>query len=168
MGFYAPAQFIQDARRHGAEIYPVDVNQSAWECTLESVGSAPPQIKLGLSTVSGLAGAVGKSIALARRDGEFRRIGELARRVTLDRRAVKCLAAAGAFATLAGNRHQSYWVALGIEEPWTLGDVPRVEAQPMLAVPSEGQDVVADYASIGLSQGRHPLSMLREQLTSAG
>ena len=66
---------------------------------------------------------------------------------------------------LAGNRHQSYWAAMGVEEAWALGDAPLLEAQPLLAKPTEGQDIAADYASVGLTLRRHPLALLREQLT---
>src|SRR5579872_6529211 len=53
---------------------------------------------------------------------------------------------------------------MGVEEAWALGDVSPTEAQPLLAKPTEGQDIVADYASTGLTLGRHPLSLLRERL----
>ncbi|HYE61403.1 MAG TPA: PHP domain-containing protein [Phycisphaerales bacterium] len=35
MGFYAPAQLVRDAKEHGVEVRPVDVNLSTWDCTLE-------------------------------------------------------------------------------------------------------------------------------------
>jgi error-prone DNA polymerase len=94
----------------------------------------------------------------------FRDTSDLARRAKVDRYAFKCLAAAGALATLSGNRHQSYWSALGVEEPWALGEASLMEAQPLLSKPTEGQDIAADYASLRLSLGRHPLALLREHL----
>jgi error-prone DNA polymerase len=42
MGFYAPAQIIGDARRHGVEVRPVDVNFSDRDCTLEPLSPAAP------------------------------------------------------------------------------------------------------------------------------
>ncbi|HEV7165180.1 MAG TPA: error-prone DNA polymerase [Gammaproteobacteria bacterium] len=160
MGFYAVAQLVQDARRHDVEIRPVDVNKSAWECTLEPAG-AQPAVRLGLRMVSGLNEVVGTAIAAAR---PFRDTSDLARRAPIDRYAFKCLASAGALAAIAGNRHQSYWSALGVEEPWTLGEASLMEAQPLLSKPTEGQDIAADYASLRLTLGRHPLALLREQL----
>lgn len=164
MGFYAPAQLIQDARRHGVEVRAVDVNRSDWECTLERDDCASPSVRLGLLMVSNLGEAAGKQLVAQRAHGQFKSVADLAHRVSLDRHAIKMLAAAGAFATLAGNRHQSYWAGLGIEEPWALGDAPSAEAKPLLAVPSEGQNLVADYQSLGFTLGRHPLALLRHEL----
>lgn len=164
MGFYAPAQLAQDARRHGVEIRPPDVNKSEWDCTLEPAG-AQPAVRMGLRMARGLDESTGMAIAAAR---PFRDPSDLARRAGVDRYAFKCLAAAGALAKLAGNRHQSYWAAMGVEEPWALGDALLTEAHPLLAVPSEGQDIVSDYAGLGLTLGRHPLSLLREQLLRRG
>jgi len=161
MGFYAAAQLTQDARRHGVEIRPVDVNRSEWDCTLEPAG-AQPAVRLGLRMVSGLSEDVGRKIAASR---PFEDAISLARRTGADRFDFKCLASAGALSQLAGNRHQSYWAALGVEEAWGLGDAPLLEAQPLLVKPTEGQDIAADYASVGLTLRRHPLALLREQLT---
>jgi error-prone DNA polymerase len=41
MGFYAPAQIVRDAREHGVEVRPADVNCSDWDCTLETLFSQP-------------------------------------------------------------------------------------------------------------------------------
>lgn len=160
MGFYAVAQLVWDARRHGVEIRSTDVNRSEWDCSLEPAG-AQPAVRLGLRMVNGLREETGKGIAAAK---PFRDPTDLARRAAVDRFNFSCLAAAGALAKLAGNRHQSYWAALGVEEPWALGDLSPMEAQPLLAKPTEGQDIVADYASLGLTLGRHPLTLLRDQL----
>ncbi len=159
-GFYAVAQLVWDARKHGVEIRPVDVNRSKWDCILEPAG-AQPAVRLGLRMVSGLREATGYAIAAAK---PFRDPTDLARRASVDRFNFSCLATAGALAKLSGNRHQSYWAALGVEAPWALGDLSPTEAQPLLIKPTEGQDIVADYASLGLTLGRHPLSLLRDQL----
>ena len=58
MGFYAPAQLVQDARRHGVEVRPPDVQASDWDCTLE--GGA---LRLGLRMVGGLGEKEGRRIA---------------------------------------------------------------------------------------------------------
>ncbi len=160
MGFYAVAQLVWDARRHGVEIRPVDVNRSDWDCSLEPAG-AQPAVRLGLRLVNGLQEDVGRAIAAAR---PFHDATDLGRRAGVNRFNFSCLAAAGALAKLAGNRHQSYWAALGVEAPWSLGDLSPMEAQPLLAKPTEGQDIAADYGSLGLTLGRHPLTLLREQL----
>ncbi|HEY1990970.1 MAG TPA: OB-fold nucleic acid binding domain-containing protein, partial [Gammaproteobacteria bacterium] len=164
MGFYAPAQIIQDARRHGVEVRPVDVNQSGWDSCLEDAGKQQPAVRLGLHCVGGLQEDTGRRIEAARREASFQDVPDLAHRAALDRKAFKRLASAGALGPLAGHRHQAYWAALGVDEPWELGAAHATEAHPLLARPTEGQDIVADYASLGFTLGRHPLALLRPQL----
>jgi len=88
MGFYAPAQLVQDARRHGVEVRPPDVCASVWDCTLEDGA-----VRLGLRMVGGLAQAAAGRIVLARVQGLFACVEDLARRAALDRRELRCLAA---------------------------------------------------------------------------
>jgi error-prone DNA polymerase len=167
MGFYAPSQLVQDARRHGVEVRPVDVNRSNWDCTLEPAG-AQPAVRLGFRMVSGFAEESAQAIVEVRGPYPFKNAVELARRAKTDRATFKRLARAGAMATMEGHRHVSFWAALGIEMPWELGEVDLREASPMLAPPTEGQDILADYASVGLTLGRHPLALVREQLQRRG
>ena len=162
MGFYSPSELLQDARRHGVEVRPVDINCSNWECGLETVDGEQPIVRLGLCMVSGLAEETANCIVQARGDRPFTDVAALALRVKLDKAALRQLATAGALAGIAGNRHQSYWSAMATEAPWALGDAPLHEARPLLHVPSEGENLLADYASLGLTLGRHPLALLRE------
>jgi error-prone DNA polymerase len=153
---------VQDARRHGVEVRPVDVLASDRECTLE--GSAPA-LRLGLAMVKGLSEAGGERVVAARREEPFADIADLARRARLDARDLKCLAAAGALNRLADHRRRAYWDVAGVEAPTPLlADAPVVEAPPRLRPPTEGEDLVADYASLGLTLGRHPLALLRSRL----
>ncbi|MCL4802300.1 MAG: error-prone DNA polymerase [Burkholderiales bacterium] len=164
MGFYAPAQLVQDARRHNVEVRPVDATASAWDCTLEP-GASAPTVRLGLRMVKGLPQAAAERIVRARAERPFASVDDLARRTALDRRELKCLAAADALAALAGHRRLAYWHVAGAETaPHLLRDAPFVEADPALAAPSEGERLAADYASVGLTLGRHPLALLRPQL----
>ncbi len=167
MGFYAPAQLVQDAQRHGVEVRPADVEQSDWDCTLEAergrCGTAT--IRLGLRMVKGLSAEAGTRITAARAAGVFADVTDLARRAALDRGDVKALSRAGALKNLAGNRHQANWAALGVDRPVEVIAEARIaEATPLLRKPSEGEDVIADYAHLGLTLGRHPLALLRERL----
>jgi error-prone DNA polymerase len=154
MGFYAPSQLTQDARAHGVELRPVDVRDSDWDCTLE--GDA---VRLGLRRVAGLPEAAGRRIVAQR---PFQSLPDLAHRAGLNRKELRCLAAAGALASLAGHRHLAHWAAAGAERP--VLEAPVVERMPVLPAPTEGQDIVADYASLGLTLGRHPLALLRKRL----
>jgi len=159
MGFYAPAQLVQDARRHGVEVRPADACASDWDCTLE--GGA---VRLGLCMAGGLAEAAGRRVAAQR---PYASVAELARRAGLNRRDLGCLAAAGALASLAGHRRFARWLASGAENRPALG-VPIEGAVPAFAPPPEGEEIAADYASLGLTLGRHPLALLRENLERLG
>src|SRR4051812_1712486 len=155
MGFYAPAQLVQDARRHGVEIRPPDVNASDWDCTLEDQA-----LRLGLRMVSGLAEAAGRRIASGK---PYMSVHEL----ELNRKDLRALAAAGALQSLVGHRRLAHWSAAGAARRAPL-DRPAAEPLPELTAPSEGADIVADYASLGLTLGRHPLALLRRQLERRG
>jgi error-prone DNA polymerase len=164
MGFYAPAQLVQDARRHGVEVRPPDVCASAWDCTLED-----GTVRLGLRMVGGLAQAAAGRIVLARAQGFFASVEDLARRAELDRRELRCLAAGGALAALAGHRRQAHWAAAGILPLRGVLRNARLDEVPLaMAAPDEGEDIVADYASLGLTLGRHPLALLRPRLQRLG
>jgi error-prone DNA polymerase len=196
MGFYAPAQLVQDARRHGVEVLPVDVCISEWECALEGGAGAPrsgdatpeargrpqersgqlrgteaggaptPAVRLGLLMVKGLPLAAAERIVAARAQQPFNGVEDLARRAGLDAHVMKCLAAADALKPLSSHRRAAYWEVAGIEPPTPLlGDAPVLESVPALAAPSEGESLIADYASVGLTLGRHPLALLRDRLT---
>jgi error-prone DNA polymerase len=164
MGFYAPAQLVQDARRHGVEVRPPEVGASLWDCTLE--GGA---LRLGLRMVGGLAQGAGARIVAARARGAFASVEDLARRAALGRRDLDCLAAGGALAALAGHRRQAHWAAAGIAQAAGVLREASID-EPALALPppGEGEDIVADYASLGMSLGRHPLALLRPRLSRLG
>ncbi len=161
MGFYTPSLLVQDARRHGVEVRPVDATASEWECTLET-GTA---VRLGFLLVQGLSQPGAERIVAARRIRQFDDVEDLARRAELNRRDLKCLAAAGAFEALAGHRRNAYWQVAGIETgAHILRDAPVEETPAILPTPTEGENLVADYASTGLTLGRHPLALLRSRL----
>jgi error-prone DNA polymerase len=168
MGFYGPSQLVQDARRHGVEVLPVDALASDWDCTLEpAAGPASAgdvRLRLGLRMVAGLSRAGAGRLIEARRL-PFESFGQLALRAGLERRDLECLAQAGALAGVAGHRRAALWTVAGIEQPAPLlRDCVVREPTPTLPLPTEGEDIVADYASLGLTLGRHPLQLLRPQL----
>ena len=183
MGFYAPAQLVRDTRAHGVEVRPVDVCVSDWDCTLESREPAeetqhgiPHQsaLRLGMCLVKSFSKEGAHRLMEARKQQRFMSVQDLAERAVLDRGDLEALAAAGAFAALSGNRHLAYWEVAGTERTPRapkLGVLelgartgPSVEGQPLLPAPTEGERIVADYASVGLTLGRHPLALLRERL----
>jgi error-prone DNA polymerase len=108
-----------------------------------------------------------KRIVCERARQPFLHVADLAHRAQLDRRDLTALAAAGALAALAGHRHDAVWEVAGVEKlPPILAGATFAEQAPALPAPTEGQDIVADYRSIGLTLGRHPLALLRKQLTA--
>ncbi|HET7765574.1 MAG TPA: error-prone DNA polymerase [Burkholderiales bacterium] len=160
MGFYSPSQLVQDARRHGVEVRPIDVTASEWECTLEVAA-----VRLGLHMVHGFSEAAGKRVVEARARGVLESVEDLAHRAALDRGDLRCLAAAGALAPLAGHRRQAHWSVAGVAAgTHILSGAPAAESRPVLPPPTEGETLLADYASTGLTLGRHPLALLRARL----
>jgi error-prone DNA polymerase len=172
MGFYQPAQIVQDIRRrHGIAVRPVDVRHSDWDSTLESWPDAldrQPAIRLGLRTLRGMPQAAAGRIMVARRHAPFRDVDDLVDRAELDRKARDLLAEAGALRGLAGHRHRARWASAGAERqlPLFADTAPPAEARIALPPPSAGEDVRADYATTGLTLGRHPLALIRRQLVA--
>ncbi|WP_342702948.1 error-prone DNA polymerase [Burkholderia arboris] len=171
MGFYPPSQLVQDAKRHGVQVMPIDVTQSNWEASLEALpGQLPPHgqpaVRLGLSLVRGLGEAAARRIEAARATGPFGNVDTLARRAQLERRDLEALAAANALATLAGHRRDALWQAVAAApERDLLAAAPIDEAeQPALDAPSEADDILADYHTTGLTLNRHPVALLRPAL----
>ena len=165
MGFYSASQLTQDARRHGVEIRPVDVNRSDWDCTLEARDDGQAAMRLGLRQVKGLSEDAGRQVAVARGETAYSSIQQLQERTGLDRRELGALASAGALVSLEGHRHRARWAVAGVEQPTPLfTSMDRFEAVPLLKKPTEGQDIVADYQSLGLTLERHPLQLLRHRL----
>jgi error-prone DNA polymerase len=172
MGFYAPAQLVRDARAHGVEVRAVDACVSGWDSTLERRADGEPALRLGLRLVKSLSQSGVTRLLAARAQRPFASVPDLATRAALDRGDLEALAAAAALASLSGNRHLAFWEVAARERPLPLGFAPArradlEEGRPLLAAPSEGEGIAADYASLGLTLGRHPLALLRERLAAA-
>ena len=147
------------------EIRPVDINDSDWDCTLETGDDGQAAMRLGLRQVKGLSEESGKRVADARGDELYSSIQQVQERTGLDRRELGALASAGALESLAGHRHRARWDVAGVEKPTPLlTSMDRFEAAPLLKKPTEGQNIVADYQSLGLTLERHPLRLLRHRL----
>ena len=160
MGFYTSRQLIDDLRRHKGKVYEIDVCFSSRESTLE--GDA---LRLGLHLVKGLSRNGAEQLLIARKHRAFLNVADLARRAQLNRGDLEALAAADALHSLAGHRYRARWACAGIKtEHPLLQNTVMQEATPLLKAPTEGENLVADYASTGLSLGRHPLALLRKQL----
>jgi len=122
-------------------------------------------LRLGLGLVKGLKVSSSEQLVSARQTRKFESVEDLARRSGLDRGDLSALAAADALASLAGHRRNALWETLAIDEATRLA-LPAAPVQvPLLAEPTEGDNIVSDYASVGLTLRRHPLALLRERLS---
>ncbi|HVX04000.1 MAG TPA: error-prone DNA polymerase, partial [Rhodanobacteraceae bacterium] len=168
MGFYSPDQLLQDARRHGIRVLPVDVRYSVWDCMLETpLGTTRPAIRMGLRMIRGFPEDAANNLAAQRGQRPFRDVPDLCARAKLDARQRALLADAGALRGLAGHRHRARWSIAGVESPTPLfAGAPAVaETAVALPLPTRAEDVRADYALTGTTLGPHPLTFLRALLT---
>jgi error-prone DNA polymerase len=171
MGFYAPSQLIQDAVRHGVQVLPPDVSHSPWDSKLGSdsnlsdSNSSRPAVRLGLRMIGGLSQAAGERIAAARAESPFASVEDMSLRAQLDVKDLKALAAGDALLSLAGHRRQQVWEAAAQQRaPELLRGAPIHEEALELQAAKEGEEIVFDYASLGLTLRRHPLALLRPRL----
>jgi len=115
--------------------------------------------------VKGLSEESGRCIEESRSTGLFENTQQLVERTGLGKRELGVLASAGALKMLEGHRHRARWAVAGVEQPTALfPSVERYEAAPLLRQPTEGQNIVADYQSTGLTLERHPMHLLRDRL----
>ena len=164
MGFYAPAQLIRDARAHGVEVLPPDVNHSGWDHRLEPRGGSLA-IRLGLRSIAGLGYAQAARIEAHRAAAPFTSFAEFSRRTGLPQPVLRRLSEADAFGSLALNRRTALWQALAEDHtvrPLFADD----EDEPLPELPSlsEESQVMADYRTLGFTLRKHPLAFLRERL----
>ncbi|MFO0871050.1 MAG: error-prone DNA polymerase [Pirellulales bacterium] len=181
LGFYAPAQLVRDAREHGVRVRPVDVNASAWDCTLElppdseqpsGTSAAAPAVRLGFRLLQGLPRRAIERLLAARQDGAFRSVGDVERRAGLAAPLLARLAEADVFRSLEVDRRAALWQALGrdrrpVDRPLLAGIVAEEEELPVeLPELPLVEQVLADYRTTGLSLQGHPLSFFRSLLAS--
>ncbi len=183
MGFYAPAQLVADAKKHGVVVRNVDVNHSDWETTLEShhpssgdpdstepADGSGPAMRLGLRTIRGLSQETADRIADRRANGgPYRDVADLVRRTRLGQSVLSKLADADALKSLTGDRRAAIWQSLSQDESPgrqpLFDEIDDDEAIPQQLEPmSLLEEVHADYNTIGLSLKAHPISFVRREL----
>jgi len=163
MGFYAPAQIVRDAREHGAPVRAIDVNASAWDCTIEAEGT----LRLGLRLIDGFREDWATQLT-ARRGAGFRDFPALAA-ARLPRPALVALAEADALRSLGLDRRAALWQVRGLKDDSDLPLLAHLPVQvrpaplPLMNLP---EHVAADYQSTGLSIKAHPLRFLRATLAA--
>jgi error-prone DNA polymerase len=180
MGFYAPAQLIQDARRHGIKVLPIDVACSRWESTLEVNDKAikleqvtrPYQklaIRLGFHLIKGFNREAATRLVNARQQAPFKNLQDLVHRAGLNKKEREALVQADTLHQLAPHRYQAQWQALALQSykpllsPLESEDLEALNDNRVLAPPAEVDDMLMDYRTTGLTLRRHPLAILRER-----
>jgi len=168
MGFYAPAQLVRDARDHGVEVRPVDVNLSEWDNTLEP-GTHGMALRLGFRQVKGLNEEALKHLVAVRGNG-FPDPRTVWRRSGLSPKVLERLAEADAFASMGLKRREALWAVriLG-PAPLPLFAAAQEDEQandPAAPLPAMtiGEEIVEDYTAVHLSLKAHPLELLRPRL----
>ncbi len=173
MGFYAPAQIVRDARDHGVEVRPVDVNYSDWNCTLEpcETGFA---LRLGLRQIDGMRQEAALRI-MDRRETPYPNVADLKSRAGLDAGSVRRLAAADAMRSMGIDRRQALWQTQALKDAPALPIFDHANAEshgadPEVTLPKmpKAEHVVADYQTLRLSLKAHPLSFYRLSLQGQG
>jgi error-prone DNA polymerase len=176
MGFYTPSQLVQDARRHQIEVRAIDIDHSDWDHSLEpatrdtSLGETQPALRLGLRLIGNFAHGAGERLLAARAQGAFGNMQDLVQRAGLNRGDMEALVSANALPRLSLNRHQGHWQQQAIQDYRPLfSDIESSSASALddavlVDPPDAIADMLADYASTGLSIHQHPLALLREQM----
>ncbi len=174
MGFYAPSQIVTDARRHGVEVRPIDVNSSRWDCTVEKHehGFA---LRLGMRLVRGLgreqADCIADTVGL---HGAFQSVEALwrtAKRLfpVLQLSSLQKLARADALRSFGLHRHAALWQVYALpEDPRPLEVYLEAPGVRLPDAASPQISMFQDYRTTGLSLQAHPFSFLREKLNARG
>lgn len=177
MGFYAPAQLVEDARRHGVEVRGAEINASQWDCTLEeSADARRPALRLGLRMIRGLAEHEARKIVEVRESsGGYRSISDVKHRAGIGQGTLSLLADADALASLTLDRRAALWETLGQERSGAsmplLERIDEHERDPgidLLRPITPLEEVHGDYEATGLSLRGHPIEFCRAELESIG
>ena len=170
MGFYAPAQIVRDAREHAVEARPVDVNASHWDSSLELCDDGTLALRLGLRQLDGFREEWANRLAAEHANGVFTDIEQLARRTGLPQRALRLLADADAFGSLAIDRRAALWEVRRTPDTelplFAAAQARELGTEPDMALPPmpPAEHVTLDYQTTRLSLKDHPMRFLRERL----
>lgn len=167
MGFYQPAQIVIDAKKHGVELRPIDINYSFWDNTLEDKTGKYHALRLGFRQIKGMKAEEIAALTTAR-ISPYRHIHELMD-AGMSLSVLERLADADAFNSIGLDRRQALWeVSAMADRPVALFEnqpsQSSLEGQATLPLMGKGEHVIQDYASTSLSLKAHPVSFLRTEL----
>nr|CAD6430746.1 error-prone DNA polymerase [Rhizobium sp. Q54] len=195
MGFYAPAQLVRDAREHGVEVRPVDVNFSDWDSGLEDADFRRDRIdprhrqmmeviltrkavRLGFRQIKGLSERSIRERLIENRGGGYVSIRDLWLRSGLDKTDLERLADADAFGSLGLSRREALWQIRGLDAGKAADELPlfdqvkqgELQVEPVANLPEmlPGEQVIEDYRYLSLSLKAHPAAFLREDFIGMG
>lgn len=163
MGFYSPLSIVEDARRNGVVFRPLDVQKSLWDCTLEE-----GEVRMGLRYVKGLESSSAERLCLARLQGPFASLEELARRAGLERKALAQMARSGALDSLGKARRSQLWAVAALSPVWRDCPWNEPEPEPDLPALSPAESLYWDCQYSSHSLAGHPLSVWRTRLQQLG
>lgn len=164
MGFYSASELVQDAKRQGVTVMPVDINKSRFENALEIDSKGNQGIRLGFSRVDRLKTEKAQSIELARGSSPFVSLNDIAKRTRLSDADLECLASADAFASIIGNRYQARWAAAALMPHSEMLAGNESDKDDLLTeAPTLEENVMNDYSSLGLTLRTHPMEILRKE-----
>ncbi len=173
MGFYAPAQIVRDAREHGAEVRPVDVNMSVWDNTLEPTETGRCALRLGMRQVLGMNKDHAEKIMQAR-DEKYETIEQIYGCANIPVSTLERLADGDAFRSMGLDRRSALWKVRGLAKAKPLPLFAHAKAQETgkdrdVTLPTMplSEHVIADYQTLGLSLKAHPMALLRPHFQSA-
>jgi len=170
MGFYHPATLLQDARRHGVRVLPIDVNHSARGCKVECSSDRKLTVRLGLRFVKGLREEAAQRLAEEAAKAPFASVREVAARCGLRSDELEALAAVGAFASLGQTRRSALWQVSALDgrrPPLAQAMQPDPAPSPLPEM-TIAERYTADYLGTGMTVGKHPLAMRRGELSARG
>ncbi len=158
LGFYSPATLVKDAQRHSVGVHPIDVQHSAWRCSIEDGA-----VRLGLRYADGLREAAGERISAS---APFASVGDLAERAELHRAELERLAEIGACSSLGLGRREALWQVAALRGGLLAGVVPR-DPSPLHEM-SRVEETLSDYRGTGVTIGPHLMAHLRARLRRSG
>lgn len=161
MGFYTPSQLLQDAKRHHITILPVSVNNSAYEHTIVT-NESRDAIRIGFRLVKGLSEKAVQQLLRHRPKEGFHHSSEL-QQIGLNRKDIEALASADALKELSGNRYAARWAAMDSVQGLPLFQSASSKSTRFISEITEFENLIEDYASTGVSLGKHPITLLAEQ-----
>src|SRR5690242_18407899 len=173
MGFYSISTIVEDAKRQGVEVRPVDAQKSEWDCTLEEIPAGTTErqfaVRMGLRFVKNIGEANARQIVSARAMEPFSSIEDVARRSKLNERALSAMAEAGAFDTLDLSRRSALWeVAGGMRDAHRPLSFSGKVAVPSFLPIEEAEMIAWDYRASFHSTRGHPLASFRLSFRAQG